>query len=110
MRRTADSIQAAANATQLEMRILTSHGTDSRFAFLRGRWSVAWDAIKEESRKAILAKDKSAKQEVLGLAAYDSDSDVETGPAREVPDDGALKAARRARLKAWTEERRKAGT
>jgi hypothetical protein len=48
MRRTASHIQSSANPGQLEMRILANHGSDPRFAFLRGRWKDTWNKIKQD--------------------------------------------------------------
>lgn len=46
MSHTATSIFSSPNPSILEMRILTHHSSDERFAFLRGRWRNAWDKVK----------------------------------------------------------------
>lgn len=66
MRRTASHILASPNPAQLEMRILAHHGSDKRFAFLRGRWKRVWNSLKgnmEVERKI------NEKQETVGLDA-----------------------------------------
>lgn len=110
------------------MRILANHGTDKRFAFLRGRWSRVWRTEKErakqhqaEEAKKITLPTPPASLE--GLAGYgDSDTDGEasadkpTDEPKDVTDtsnstDGhssedVLKEARRARAKEWSARRR----
>jgi hypothetical protein len=86
MRRTASHLASSPNPAQLEMRILANHGTDKRFAFLRGRWSRAWKTAKaririeqeEEKRKKERAeKDKTG---LGGLTGYgDSEDESDSG-------------------------------
>jgi len=84
MERTATHLVASPNPGQLEMRILTNHGADDRFAFLRGRWKDSWQKIKAnaESEKAEterrtkeLSRPKVSSNTSSGLVAYGSDSD-----------------------------------
>ncbi|KAI0325765.1 hypothetical protein GY45DRAFT_1329876 [Cubamyces sp. BRFM 1775] len=96
MRRTASHVLASPNAAQLEMRILANHGTDPRFAFLRGRWSRAWRLAKtkvrvelEEERSRELKKKtevaSGGRPGIGALAGYgDSDEDEDQDePTRE---------------------------
>jgi hypothetical protein len=60
------------------MRILANHGSDRRFAFLRGRWKHAWQLakakVRAEKEQEIQANEPKAPG--LGvLAGYGSDSD-----------------------------------
>ncbi|KAJ6516765.1 hypothetical protein C8R47DRAFT_1088276 [Mycena vitilis] len=117
MERTAASISATDNPAQLEMRILANYGGDRRFAFLRGRWKAAWNAMKRRAQEAQEARRLAPSGGGLGnLADYgDSDEDEEDEPEDVVPDSQAKEevakeevalAARRARAKAWAESRR----
>jgi len=125
MRRTATHILSSPNPAQLEMRILANYGGDRRFAFLRGRWSRAWQLIKGRARIDMTEKTKSSEKPagLGGLAAYgDSDGDSSGSDANaedvtvplatavtDAPDvtaEEAVKAARRARAKEWAEKRR----
>ncbi|KAG6833343.1 hypothetical protein H0H87_008519 [Tephrocybe sp. NHM501043] len=130
MQRTATHLMSSPNSTQLEARILANHGSDARFAFLRGRWSNTWKLAKGKAKMA-KAKEEQEKQSASGLgvlAGYgDSDADseedadardkteIESQPAisstepNSAPrtmDAEALKEARRARAKEWAEKRR----
>lgn len=129
MCRTAAHVHASPNPAQLEMRILANHGADSRFAFLRGRWSRAWRLTKGKLRLELEAKKAKEKEAagIGGLAGYgDSDEDEDSAgsgeetkeadrPAEEVrdqraenaeaaTDDDALKAARRETTRVGGEE------
>ncbi|KAJ3797311.1 hypothetical protein GGU11DRAFT_785416 [Lentinula aff. detonsa] len=128
MRRTAKSIIASPNPAQLELRILANHGADARFAFLRGRWSRAWNTVKAHARVDKLEQErKAASHSVgMGLVADYSDSDEggeedeahaeETGKRQDramastKSDDGtevgAIQALRRARAKEWMASRK----
>ncbi|EJF62049.1 hypothetical protein DICSQDRAFT_161308 [Dichomitus squalens LYAD-421 SS1] len=88
MRRTASHILSSPNPAQLEMRILANHGADPRFAFLRGRWSCAWQLARgkvrleqeeEKNRRAAQAKTQNL---IGGLAGY-GDSDEGSEAAEE---------------------------
>jgi hypothetical protein len=70
------------------MRILANHGSDPRFAFLRGRWSRTWRAIKNPppSTSPGLAQ-KTGPAALRGLAGYGDGSDSEdedSGQDKEV--------------------------
>lgn len=80
MRRTATHILSSSNAAQLEMRILANHGADSRFAFLRGRWSRTWALIKAKIKKeAEEAKEKEEREKGLGrLMGYEGSDDEDS--------------------------------
>jgi hypothetical protein len=108
MTRTATHIRESPNPAQLEMRILANHGSDGRFAFLRGRWKRAWARIRAGGRAGVV---------IGGLAGYASDSASEgeievAGPViSEVPvaDEAGMdrvRAERRARAQEWTRRRR----
>jgi len=128
MERTAKHLLTSPNSGQLEMRILANHGSDQRFAFLRGRWRNIWQTIK------LLAKEEKEKSEPKsmeviptsggGLVAYgDSDGSEEEpedpGQPKQVPRepvqvenvvlkevDEAEKEARRARAREWIKQRK----
>lgn len=129
MHRTATHLLTSPNAAQLEMRILANHGADKRFAFLRGRWSRAWQITKArikldmEAEKARTDQEKEKKVGLGGLAGYgDSDASDEEEEEQEgkvgldkkevveqptgMAAEEALKEARRARAKEWAEKRR----
>ena len=86
MRHTLASLKKAANPQVLELRILTLHHSDDRFAFLRtdGRYRTAWERLKSGH-----VGDQASKSVATGLGglmgAYgDSDDDDDDD------DDGAL--------------------
>ena len=134
MRRTATHILNSPNPAQLEMRILANHGADRRFSFLRGRWSRAWKTTKGHIRLEMEAEknNDAVEQDGLGgLAGYgDSDASEEEAEVNEgkgviegdtksevhnletdtlrLPTEEALKEARRAKARAWAEQRRAA--
>ncbi|TBU24616.1 hypothetical protein BD311DRAFT_701803 [Dichomitus squalens] len=98
MRRTASHILSSPNPALLEMRILVNHGADPRFAFLRGRWSRAWQLAKgkvrleQEEEKKRRAEQTKTQSLICGLAGYgDSDEGCEAADEehqegiREVP-------------------------
>ncbi|KAG9225440.1 hypothetical protein CCMSSC00406_0002943 [Pleurotus cornucopiae] len=122
MRRTAKHIVTSPNAAQLEMRILANHGGDRRFAFLRGRWKLAWQAIKG---RANIEKSRDDGEEARpagqkpgglgGLTNYgDSEEDEgsgaeqadEAGPGDVQNDEEALKEIRRQKAREWAQKRR----
>ncbi|KAG2119284.1 hypothetical protein DEU56DRAFT_974808 [Suillus clintonianus] len=121
MKRTALHLLSSPNPAQLEMRILANHGADTRFAFLRGRWSRAWRMTKEKLRQDKV--DQSAQSLLAsrnvglgGLAAYgDSDDEGNEGES-ESGEMSPLKnhnirleaeqEARRARARDWAAQRR----
>ncbi|KAJ7666870.1 hypothetical protein DFH06DRAFT_1184918 [Mycena polygramma] len=113
MERTAASISATDNPAQLEMRILANYGGDKRFAFLRGRWKLAWNAMKRKAQEDQEARKSTTSVGGLGnLADYgdsdeDADEDEHEGvvPDPQAKEEAAL-AARQARAKAWAESRR----
>ncbi|CAA7266780.1 unnamed protein product [Cyclocybe aegerita] len=127
--RTAVHILSSPNSAQLEMKILANHGADKRFAFLRGRWSRAWNLAKAKARLQKEKEKEKNDQKPPGmglLAGYGSDSDesggeedgdkeAEAKPAAEGTattevDEEAAKEARRKRLKEWTDKRRMAAS
>ncbi|KAJ7117891.1 hypothetical protein C8R43DRAFT_901770 [Mycena crocata] len=108
MKRTAASIMATTNPAQLEMRVFANHGTDKRFAFLRGRWKKAWLAMKRNAANELQeAKKSNDTGSGLGnLADYGDSSDEEVAASRPDPDPETALAARQARAKAWAESRK----
>lgn len=129
MHRTATHLLTSPNAAQLEMRILANHGADKRFAFLRGRWSRAWQITKAriklgiEAEKARIDQEREKKVGLGGLAGYgnsdasDEEEEEQEGKVglgkkevveqpTEMAAEEVLKEARRARAKEWAEERR----
>lgn len=62
MHRTATHLLTSPNAAQLEMRILANHGADKRFAFLRGRWSRAWQITKARIKLGMEAEKARSDQ------------------------------------------------
>ncbi len=94
MRRTAAHVHTSPNPAQLEMRILANHGSDPRFAFLRGRWSRTWRLTKSKLRLELEARKMEEKEAALsggagigGLAGY-GDSDDDESSAEEGDDGG----------------------
>ncbi|OXG30127.1 hypothetical protein C361_00216 [Cryptococcus neoformans Tu259-1] len=93
MSHTATSIFSSPNPSILEMRILTHHSSDERFAFLRGRWRNAWDKVKgdikgeKENKRRLEEKQRG----LGGLGGYESGSE-ESEEVEEPPippeDDG----------------------
>lgn len=127
MRRTAKHIATSPNAAQLEMRILANHGGDKRFAFLRGRWKLAWQAIKGRAKiekpRGDETEARAAGQTPSGLGGLTSygdseEEDEESGGQQadeikqadaqnDVDKDGeALKELRRQKAKEWAQKRR----
>lgn len=127
MHRTATHIMSSPNPGQLEMRILTNHGEDKRFAFLRGRWKNAWSEEKRmvlggrerEAAKAKAAEGSRSATGLMGLAGYGESSDEggcsEDGeepdtsgglPGHAEVDEEKKKEARRARAREWAANRR----
>ncbi|KAF4583976.1 hypothetical protein EYR40_002474 [Pleurotus pulmonarius] len=110
------------------MRILANHGGDKRFAFLRGRWKLAWQVIKgrakiEKSRDDGEQEAKPASQKpsgLGGLTGYGDSEDEDEGSGgeqanvtepTEIPDgvtkdEEALKELRRQKAKEWAQKRR----
>ena len=66
------------------MRMLANHGTNKRFAFLKGRWNHAWLITKAKVRAE---KERKVKQERVNglrmLAGYDSGSDKDKNKVNE---------------------------
>lgn len=88
MSHTATCIFSSPNPSLLEMRILTHHSTDERFAFLRGRWKNAWEKVKgdikgeKENKRRLEEKQRG----LGGLGGYESDSEAsEEGEEPPVP-------------------------
>ncbi|KLO11964.1 hypothetical protein SCHPADRAFT_905547 [Schizopora paradoxa] len=124
MRRAARHIVTSPDPVLLEMRILANHGSDGRFAFLRGRWKHNWQRLKAlEKAAAEREKELSSKPPLgLDLGDYgdsdDEDSVVNSGsetkptaeekvPSPPVMDPEAdIKAARRLRAKEWSLRRK----
>ncbi|WVQ72612.1 hypothetical protein IAR50_002170 [Cryptococcus sp. DSM 104548] len=81
MSHTALALSASPNPSVLEIRILTNHSTDERFAFLRGRYKKAWEAVKEKLRREKEEKARKEERErgLGGLGGYGSDSESEDG-------------------------------
>lgn len=110
MTRTATHIHTSPNPALLEMRILANHGADPRFDFLRGRWKKRWANVKSEVARG---KEPTLTTPAGGLVGYgseDSEDEPEASAvkAAAVPCRNELeREAKRARLKAWTENRRK---
>lgn len=78
MKRTANVLQAAANPALLEMKILSNHGADPRFGFLRKgkeqRWREVWERLRSGKSETEEPAKKSAS---MNLVDYESSSDVE---------------------------------
>ncbi|KAK7039448.1 hypothetical protein R3P38DRAFT_2899548 [Favolaschia claudopus] len=116
MERTATSVISSGNPAQLEMRILANYGTDKRFAFLRGRWKVAWATMKRKAAQKSREEEAKPPESAAGLgnlADYGDSSDEGGEENEDSKDDAeaaesAARAARQARAKAWAESRRAA--
>jgi hypothetical protein len=98
MRRTAVHLSCSPNPAQLEMRILANHGSDRRFAFLRGRWKHAWHLAKAKARAEKEQEIQVHESKVPGLgvlAGYGSDSEDHSstegnGNEEDAPERSAL--------------------
>jgi hypothetical protein len=101
MRRTATHLLSSPNAAQLEMRILANYGSDKRFAFLRGRWSRAWNLIKVKARarpeeEKNKERDEAGKLEEMkkgqaGLVTgYGSDDDDDSEADNNMEEPGTI--------------------
>jgi hypothetical protein len=89
MRRTASHLLSSPNPAQLEMRILANHGSDRRFAFLRGRYARSWRMTKMKLRSE--KEEEGRKKEVAllgGLLGYGESESEEEGGESEIPVDG----------------------
>lgn len=124
MSRTAAHIRDSPNPAQLEMRILANHGSDPRFAFLRGRWRRAWARMRQPQGAQSKIEPKGATIGVLAGYASDSEGSQESdggprgGATLSAKDDiivptlegsdemERLKAERRARAKEWARRRK----
>ncbi|KZT01941.1 uncharacterized protein LAESUDRAFT_730638 [Laetiporus sulphureus 93-53] len=103
MRRTAAHILSSPNPAQLEMRILANHGADRRFAFLRGRWSRAWEVIKgrarldseQEKQRAEQAQSSVALPGLGGYGDSDDEADAESHSGTTSVDEPREQIARR---------------
>lgn len=129
MRRTARHIVSSPDAVLLEMRILANHGSDRRFAFLRGRWKHAWQGMKVAAKANTLNGAEQSKPLGLALGNY-GDSDEDSDPEQDGTDaqtsvilhsdtpgspkseevdlllEEAAKEARRVRAREWAAKRR----
>jgi len=89
MSHTAQSLSKSPNPRLLELRILTNHSTDERFAFLRGRWKNTWERVKVQARKgkvkdpAVEEKEKQSVGALIGGYASDSAEDDDDGSPDE---------------------------
>lgn len=94
MSHTATCVFSSPNPSLLEMRILTHHSTDERFAFLRGRWKHAWEKVKgdikgeKENKRRLEEKQRG----LGGLGGYGSDSEAseEEGEWPVPPEDDGI--------------------
>ncbi|PWN30926.1 hypothetical protein BDZ90DRAFT_28258 [Jaminaea rosea] len=97
MLRTATAVGSSAKPKQLELRILTHHGRDERFAFLRkeggGRANEIWERLKAGEKlswedvdpDAEVKREGKDKEAMTGLlSGYDSDDGSEDNVACEV--------------------------
>ncbi|KAF8600019.1 hypothetical protein BDV93DRAFT_559835 [Ceratobasidium sp. AG-I] len=122
MSRTATHIRDSPNPAQLEMRILANHGSDPRFAFLRGRWRRAWTRMRQAPGAPKIEPKGSTMGGLAGYASESEDSESDGGRRGEptlpptddtivsVPEGSdemeRLKAERRARAKEWARQRK----
>ncbi|TFL02924.1 hypothetical protein BDV98DRAFT_565051 [Pterulicium gracile] len=125
MTRTAQHLSKSPNPAQLEARILTNHGSDPRFTFLRGRWGRAWNLMRGKARMNAENEAKVKEGGMGGLGGYgDSDEDEESEAVEvhdvelgavdiaievcPVDEEEAKKEARRRKAREWAEQRKKA--
>jgi len=127
MRRTVRHVISSPDPVLLEMRILANHGSDRRFAFLRGRWKHNWRRMKALAKAEIQAESSTANKPSTGLnlgdygdsdeEQSDEDSslrDADTSDQKETQEPSSdkvdaeekSKAARRERAKEWSARRR----
>ncbi|KAF8576737.1 hypothetical protein K439DRAFT_1664504 [Ramaria rubella] len=84
MERTAKHLLTSPNPGQLEMRILANHGSDQRFAFLKGRWRNAWQAMKLVAKTEKDTSDRETTQETQGgLVVYGESDESDDEDPRE---------------------------
>lgn len=77
MSHTALSFTSSPNPRLLEMRIMTHHANDERFAFLRGRYKDTWSKMKAEtSRRKTRPKEEKAMGALVG--GYESSDEEST--------------------------------
>ncbi|KAF8317463.1 hypothetical protein DL93DRAFT_573499 [Clavulina sp. PMI_390] len=124
MVRTAASVAKSPNPQQLEMRILANHGSDPRFAFLRGRWKRAWNRIKNPPKAAPIVSSAMADYSDSGSDTSEAPATIYPAPQAPLSPPSAppevvstseaaspttltaTQAERRARAKLWAAQRR----
>ncbi|ODO08049.1 hypothetical protein I350_03632 [Cryptococcus amylolentus CBS 6273] len=89
MAHTALALSGSPNPSVLEIRILTNHSNDERFAFLRGRYRKAWEAAKGKVKREKEEKARKEERErgLGGLGGYGSGSESESEGTPEPPHD-----------------------
>ncbi|KAL7421757.1 hypothetical protein Q5752_003528 [Cryptotrichosporon argae] len=77
MAHTALSLARSPDPTTLEIKIMTHHASDARFAFLRGQWASAWARAKVDAAQAVRREKGLDKEKGLGglMGEYSSGSD-----------------------------------
>lgn len=103
MSHTITALFASPNPQILELRILTNHAGDPRFSFLKGRYRIAWQRMKDErdprtikhrleetSRLAAEEKEEGRECGIRGLMGAYGDSDNDS-----VSDSGEVNEAER---------------
>ena len=85
MSHTALSLSASPNPRLLEMRILTHHVGDERFAFLKGKWKNSWERLKNEARRD---KDRPGEEKAMSalVGGYESSEEGDEGDDGEMRD------------------------
>jgi hypothetical protein len=117
MKKTAAHIASSPNPVQFELRILANHGTDERFAFLRGRWKRAWKDLKTPNLDPPKCAVSNASMGLVSYADSDGEGDepshegpgkIDMQSASNIVDEADLKAQRLARVKEWSRKRKEA--
>jgi hypothetical protein len=116
MRKLALTLASSDDPALLEIRILTHHGNDIRFDFLRkgGRFSGLWPSIR--AKRGVEDVVLKCLGGGAGLVDYDSDSDeeadvVEGNEEREttaVDEEERKKREKAERVKEWSRKRKEA--
>lgn len=119
MQHTAKALRSSPDRAMLEMRIMTNHAGDSRFAFLRGRWPDAWARVKGLQAVPAQREDVDVPRNKptldLGYASSEQSSEEEfrspppPPPGGELPppDVSDVQRQRRQRAREWAAKRKR---
>lgn len=116
MTRLALTLSTSPDPAMLEIRILTNHGNDERFSFLRkgGQWRALWEELRKPPVAPVVAISSG-----MGLGDYGSDSEeespVDVDEAVDKQDDSSESSAalekqriKARKVQAWASKRKAA--